>query len=403
MVRVNCDQCSQSFSTKRLYVSHLISKSCHKSIREAAKSQARNKAAQEESFEYPTLEIVPVQDCLVCRVFSKPGMQMYMLGHLANHVRDKGEYFMCDVCGLKFESGYFLEKHENKKHKNEKCEECPKKFKIVPLLQKHVEDVHRTEKCMECEFSTKTTSDLERHVYLKHPKDICEECGMVFEDESAVVEHYKEIHEKMKCDDCNKEYDTEELLDDHRVRVHNHSKTTFKEFGGGLMMMMISETCESSEMEVEDEENENSKVLEKLAKIEEQPGLSDPEVNTSEESNANNEIVDGIDNSEEGNGEMEIENNVDLEQSENKNINVFGTGFFMMYKEDSEEFTDEFDEREPSDIIDSVESSEEKAVDTCELLSDSKEDPGEVVVGDSFKTNIEESGIGVMKVNECTE
>ena len=78
MVRVSCDQCSQSFNTKKLFVSHLISKSCHKSIREAAKSQTRNKGQQEEAFDYPTLEIVPFQNCSECRWFSKPGMQMYM-------------------------------------------------------------------------------------------------------------------------------------------------------------------------------------------------------------------------------------------------------------------------------------------------------------------------------------
>ena len=135
MVRINCDQCSQIFLTKRLFVSHLITKSCHKSIREAAKS--RNKASQEEIFDYPTLEIVPVQDCPECRRFSKAGLQMYMLSHLASHVISKDEYFKCEECGLKFESANFLEKHESKKHKNVKCEECPKKFKTISSLQKH--------------------------------------------------------------------------------------------------------------------------------------------------------------------------------------------------------------------------------------------------------------------------
>eukprot|EP00092_Neocalanus_flemingeri_P032071 GFUD01034859.1.p1 GENE.GFUD01034859.1~~GFUD01034859.1.p1 ORF type:complete len:435 (-),score=132.27 GFUD01034859.1:113-1417(-) len=345
MVRVNCDQCSQTFNTKKLFVSHLITKSCHKSIREAAKSQSRNKAQQEENFDYPTLEIVPVQDCPQCRRFSKAGMQMYMLSHLACHVRSKAEYFECEDCSVRFDTANYLEKHENKKHKNEKCDDCPKKFKLYTLLQKHVEGVHKTESCKDCDYKAKTKDSLETHIYNSHPTDICEECGMAFENPSAVEKHFQDIHEKIKCDDCDAEFDCEELLENHKVDSHNQTKTTFKQFGGGLMMMMITENPEPTEKESEAKDdnvlNSNLDVTkEENILVEETIGkesLKDEEIKDTKdeeiEDTKEEEIKDTRAREEEIKDTLEVSSAME-EKSEN--INVFGAGFFMVYQEEPE-------------------------------------------------------------------
>jgi len=346
MARVNCDQCSQTFNTKKLFVSHLITKSCHKSIREAAKSQTRNKAQQEENFDYPTLEIVPVQDCPECRRFSKAGMQMYMLSHLASHVQSKAEYFECEDCSLKFESAYYLEKHENKKHKNEKCDDCPKKFKITSLLQKHVEDVHKTENCNDCGYRARTKDMLDTHIYNNHPTDVCEECGMAFENPSVVEKHFREIHEKMKCDDCDQEFDSEEVLDHHKVEVHNHAKTTFKQFGGGLMMMMVSENTEPAEEEKEHEENDlpKSNISSEVNLVEKEKVYASEKKVLGEEIKDEEIVSEKVDVEAEDNVVVEDASTIEVKPEDEvtkimtptSNINVFGPGFFMMYQEESE-------------------------------------------------------------------
>ena len=381
-------------------MSHLINKSCHKSIREAAKSQTRNKTVQEDVLDYPTLEIVPVQDCPGCRRFCKAGLQIYMLGHLATHVQDKAEYYQCSACGLKFESGYYLEKHENKKHRNEKCSECPKKFKLVTLLQKHVDDVHKTEHCNECDFRTTNTSDLENHIYSKHPKDICEECGMAFEDENALDEHFKEIHEKIKCDDCDKEFDSDDTLEDHKVNVHKHSKTTFKEFGGGLMMMMISETQEPEE-ELEVMRKDNSGAIENLMDIEEMQEVSSDTTdgNSAVENPLNVVSVDKLENS--GGSEEDIKNEVDedIRLSENQNINVFGAGFFMMYNEEPEGYnSEENDEGSRDEEIRKLSSPRGDGDEASKMSDMRKESPNpEEAVSDAGNTSVEEPRVPDLK------
>ena len=397
MVQVSCHKCAQTFTTKRLFVSHLITKSCHKSIREAAKSQTRNKTVQEDVLDYPTLEIVPVQDCPVCRRFSKAGLQMYMLGHLATHVQDSAEYYQCSVCGLKFESGYYLEKHENKKHRNERCSDCPKKFKLLSLLQKHVEDVHNTEKCVECDFRTANTNDLESHIYIKHPKDICDECGMAFEDELALDEHFKEIHVKMICDDCDEEFDSDDMLEDHRVNVHKHNKTTFKEFGGGLMMMMITETQEPSEEELDVKKKENFGSTENPMDCEEvQEEATDTGDSSSEETRTAVVSMDAPEQSEGIENKNEIE--ADTRLLENENINVFGTGFFMMYSEESDGNKSDDEKDAVSAVVENGNmnsSSGDEATINSEIGKESLIQ--EVIDGDACNTSIEEPLVDDLK------
>ena len=336
MVRVNCDQCSQVFNTKKLFVSHLINKLCHKSIREAAKSQSRNK---EETFDYPTLEIVPLQDCSWCRLYSKPGMQMYMLAHLTRHVKSPAAFFECEVCKARFESQYYLDKHENKKHRNEKCEECPKKFKTKTLLRKHLEDSHSKGKCGMCDFVAVGNESLDNHVYLKHPEeDTCNECGMAFENSIVLESHFADVHEKFSCNECDDEFESEESLNDHCTDAHGHSKTTFKQFGGGNMMMMmmveepdsVAPVSESVESHIKDDNelDSNSNIDEVNSVVEETSYGFIKEI-----------ILEIVNNASQSNSPIGCDSagrNSDNDQHRNC-VNVFSKGFFMMYSDISNE------------------------------------------------------------------
>lgn len=399
MGRVNCDQCSQTFITKKLFVSHLINKSCHKSIREAAKSQSRNKALQEETFDYPTHEIVPFQECDKCRNFSKAGMQMYMLSHLASHVHSKAEYSQCDECGLKFESSNYLEKHKNKKHVNEKCDGCAKKFKSPILLKEHVKDVHEKEKCNKCNFVARTKVDLEQHIYNYHPDDVCEECGMAFENASCVDKHFQEIHQRSKCDenDCDKEFDDDELLDNHKVEMHNATKTTFKQFGGGLMMMMVSEAAEIVTEQVDKSEPPPEVSRINLGHESNLDNRNDVLENIIEEKDDKNIVIDGEEGScsiDEKQSDVLCESNMEPLVTQNSNISVFGAGFFMLYNETTEATKEKTNDVESSDVDmehDEEENEiveriglEEKWVSRNESFYDVKDSPGN---GESQQTS----------------
>merc|ERR1719186_1107961 len=163
---------------------------------------------------------------------------------------------------------------------------------------------------------------------------------MAFENPSVVEKHFREIHEKMKCDDCDQEFDSEEVLDHHKVEVHNHAKTTFKQFGGGLMMMMVSENTEPTEEEKEHEENDlpKSNISSEVDEVETE------KVYASEKKVLGEEIKDEEIVSEKVNVVVEDASTIEVKPEDEvtkimtptSNINVFGPGFFMMYQEESE-------------------------------------------------------------------
>merc|ERR1719186_2314292 len=169
---------------------------------------------------------------------------------------------------------------------------------------------------------------------------------MAFESPSVVEKHFREIHEKMKCDDCDQEFDSEEVLDHHKVEVHNHAKTTFKQFGGGLMMMMVSENTEPTEEEKEYEENDlpKSNISSEVNEVETEK-IYASEKKVLEEEIKDEEIVseklhveaeDNVVEEDASTIEVKPEDEVTKIMTPTSNINVFGPGFFMMYQEESE-------------------------------------------------------------------
>ena len=86
MYRVECTLCGQKFPSKRGFVQHRVSKLCLPSRCLTRRSRTRETGNTTSLSSYPTLEIVPRQDCPACRRYSKPGLQIYMLSHLATHV-----------------------------------------------------------------------------------------------------------------------------------------------------------------------------------------------------------------------------------------------------------------------------------------------------------------------------
>merc|ERR1712025_808985 len=230
--------------------------------------------------------------------------------------------------------------------------------------------------------------------------DVCEECGMAFEDESTVEKHFKEIHEKIKCDDCDVEFDNDESLDKHKVNVHKHSKTTFKEFGGGLMMMMISETPVSSEEKQDVIETKSLDLIEGQNDCKEpQEELNSLRVKSPIEKEVLGVVPMDVTVNPEEAEVKEKESFDELKQLENKNFNVFGTGFFMMFKEESENnLGQEFEE--------SIENKEKVSYSSCssgtlkeasDAFDDIRKDLTGQIITDSSNTSPENTCVKNIK------
>ena len=74
MTSIICSVCAKTFSSKKTFVLHLISRTCFRTVGEAAKSSLRSSSSttssrhREEAPSYPTREFVPVQGCHMCKV-----------------------------------------------------------------------------------------------------------------------------------------------------------------------------------------------------------------------------------------------------------------------------------------------------------------------------------------------
>ena len=151
MASVICSVCALTFNSKKSFVLHLISKSCYRTAGERAKSSTRNREEMAEFPDYPTREIVPVQGCLMCKRYSRAGMQMYMLYHLTSHVTQvsyqKPEVVKKRKSLSKQVSSSEIvheneEVHDDKEDEDSSCSNCDMAFENKVVLTQHLEEIH---------------------------------------------------------------------------------------------------------------------------------------------------------------------------------------------------------------------------------------------------------------------
>ena len=57
-----------------------------------------------------------------------------------------------------------------------------------------------------------------------------------------MIFHIEEVHESEYCDFCDERIrKSDNSLDDHKEKQHGIKKKVMKEFGGGMMFMMMAE------------------------------------------------------------------------------------------------------------------------------------------------------------------
>lgn len=173
MASIVCTNCGQTFVSKKSFVAHLVTKMCFRSVPEAGGRRISLRRKEDDGAgqepRYPTREIVPVQGCAGCRRYSRPGLQMYMLAHLATHLANltwRRGAFACEDCDFSAEKSKNLAKHIVKKHSN-KLEEKETVTRSVDTENKNIQEEEDSACCY---------------------------CDMAFQDSSVLTQHIEEVH-----------------------------------------------------------------------------------------------------------------------------------------------------------------------------------------------------------------
>lgn len=139
----------------------------------------------------------------------------------------------CEFC-MKMMKPRGMTQHLNLVHKCVYCGE------LVENMQNHLA-IHEVESCEHCDKKFLDKSKVEIHVKHTHLEK-CEECGEIFYSQSSMSAHIQYVHESEHCDFCDERIrKADSSLDDHKEKQHGIKKKVMKEFGGGMMFMMMAE------------------------------------------------------------------------------------------------------------------------------------------------------------------
>ena len=140
----------------------------------------------------------------------------------------------CEFC-MKMIKPRGMTQHLNIVHK---CSYCDK---FVEEVDTHISSSHLTESCKHREQKFHDKTKVETHIKEKHLQ-VCEECEEKFYNKENLDEHIEDVHACEYCDICDEKLrKADNLMDDHKDKEHGIKKKVVKEFGGGMMFMMVSE------------------------------------------------------------------------------------------------------------------------------------------------------------------
>merc|ERR1719369_257294 len=117
------------------------------------------------------------------------------------------------------------------------CTLCSKLVKSRGMTQ-HLNMQHK------CKYCAVMVENVDEHIKELHERDPCEYCDRKFENEAAVDKHIEVVHLQTceECDICNIKFlIADKMMDEHKDKVHGIKTKTIKQFGGGMMFMMVSD------------------------------------------------------------------------------------------------------------------------------------------------------------------
>ena len=237
MSSVVCSFCSNKYSTFDLYIKHMAAGECgEKRMQAESRSQKEspikisNKLFQKrkKDEDSPEESSAPVSKRTItaAMVPQQRAKQPSVAAIKSGKVR-------CELC-MKMMKPRGMTQHLNIVHKCGYCGE------LVENMETHL-SFHESEACDHCGKKFLDKSKVEIHIKQNH-LETCEQCDEVFFSKSSISEHIEEVHESEFCDICDERLrKADNLMDDHKEREHGIKKKVIREFGGGMMFMMMDE------------------------------------------------------------------------------------------------------------------------------------------------------------------
>ena len=244
MSTVHCSFCNGKFSTFNFYIQHLAAGKCGEKRKAAMEADTSRKVkispsiAQKRKLEETSSSIstaakktVTQSANLAPRVVTRAPQQTRVL---APSVTSKNGKARCEFC-MKMIKPRGMTQHLNIVHK---CSYCDK---LVEDVDTHVSNTHLTEACNHCNEKFLDKTRVETHIKEEHLQ-VCDECEEKFYNKENLDNHIEDVHACEYCDICDaKLRKADNSMDDHKDKEHGIKKKVVKEFGGGMMFMMVAE------------------------------------------------------------------------------------------------------------------------------------------------------------------
>ena len=248
---VHCSFCSGKFATFNFYIQHMIGQKC------GAKSLFQGEMAEQQKKDAPKTS--PVQkrkfedlmDPMSTTTSDPPAkkssttsvpqvkktitqaMAPQQKAKVAPATMTKNGKARCEFC-MKMIKPRGMTQHLNVVHKCRYCSD------YVENMESHISSSHENEPCDHCSKRFLNRAKVEVHMKESHVWP-CEECEDRFFSPSALAEHVEEAHTFDHCDICDEKLKKDDgLMDEHKDKVHGIKRKVMKEFGGGMMFMMMA-------------------------------------------------------------------------------------------------------------------------------------------------------------------
>ncbi|XP_072943131.1 uncharacterized protein [Epargyreus clarus] len=193
---INCELCTEPFTSVDEIVNHLIGK---------------------HDLEYDKEVDMPFQEymledsrCQYC------GVQFAYFGYLIIHINTAHPQnsFICNDCGLTFNKKRSLGFHIRYNHRRGGylCDECPDLFESQGLLDKHKNTFH-FRKCNTCNLSFVSYSLLKKHKQLEHSDNKCPYCDQAYQSRQGLIQHLRACKDKIVLKSDKQIYPQENVLE----------------------------------------------------------------------------------------------------------------------------------------------------------------------------------------------
>lgn len=239
MSSVVCSFCSKRFATFNLYIVHMADGECGEKRRQDQEAEKRKNTTMKIKISDKLFQKRKRSDDSSQRS-SPPAkktitatMVPQQKARVPSAAMIKNGKMRCEFC-MKMMKPRGMTQHLNLVHKCVYCGE------LVENMQNHLA-IHEVESCEHCDKKFLDKSKVEIHVKHTHLEK-CEECGEIFYSQSSMSAHIQYVHESEHCDFCDERIrKADSSLDDHKEKQHGIKKKVMKEFGGGMMFMMMAE------------------------------------------------------------------------------------------------------------------------------------------------------------------